>query len=330
MLTVGLDFEKVERTATHSSLTATLKEIDVLRTRITLFLTPPSLLLPHLRLPASQQLLIRLCLAWPIWLLITHKILPPRKIVMVFGTAVLCWSAPWARVICIALWRSRTVRKLSGYIIGQELLGDELVQETTGARQSAELKPAERKGHEKKASTGSIRDVLGGGIKITQTLYQHQRRWIGIGWTANLFPNERAAWYDSLRRRLTGRTDETEHATVPKDEFTLPADKSMPHTLPTGENALRVARWRWVDADWKPEINNATDAEGWIYSDNSWRNPGPSEAFGKYTVHLPLFKPSNLEASAKIRSKIRVDRGNHSRRSRKRECRHLRDHISQS
>jgi Integral peroxisomal membrane peroxin len=119
---------------------------------------------------------------------------------MVFGTAVLCWSAPWARVICIALWRSRTVRKLSGYTIGQDLLADETgaqveVEETPATRKSAELKPAERKVHEKKASTGSIRDVLGGGIKITQTLYQHQRRWIGIGWTANLFPNERSSWH---------------------------------------------------------------------------------------------------------------------------------------
>jgi hypothetical protein len=81
------------------------------------------------------------------------------------------------------------------------------------------------------------------------------------------------------------RTDETENPAVPKDEFTLPADKSIPHTLPTGENALRVARWRWVDADWKAEINNSTDPEGWVYSDNSWKNPGPTEAFGKYTVY---------------------------------------------
>ena len=70
-----------------------------------------------------------------------------------------------------------------------------------------------------------------------------------------------------------------------KDQFTLPPDKSIPHTLPTGENALRVARWRWVDADWKPVIKpNETDAEGWIYTDNTWKNPGPTEAFGKYTV----------------------------------------------
>lgn len=89
---------------------------------------------------------------------------------------------------------------MSGYIIGQELLADDKGEKAevqpTPTRKSGELKPVERKGHEKsQASTSSIRDIIGGGIKITQTLYQHQRRWIGIGWTNNLFPNERSAWY---------------------------------------------------------------------------------------------------------------------------------------
>ena len=91
---------------------------------------------------------------------------------------------------------------------------------------------------------------------------------------------------------MTRRTDETEHPAMSKDEFTLPPDKSIQHTLPTGENALRVARWRWVDADWKPEIKpHETDAEGWIYTDNTWKNPGPTDAFGKYTVHPFLEAP---------------------------------------
>ena len=84
------------------------------------------------------------------------------------------------------------------------------------------------------------------------------------------------------------RADETEYPTLPMDEFQLPADKSIPHTLPTGEKSLRVAKWRWIDPEWKPVVKpNQTDAEGWIYTDNTWKNPGPSEAFGKYTVlHL--------------------------------------------
>ena len=187
-----------ERTSTHASLTATLTEIDTLRTRITLFLTPPSLLLPHLQLPGSQTFLFRLCFAWPIWLLITHKILPPNKIVLVLGTAVLCWSAPWARVICIALWRSRTIRKYCGYIIAQDLIEDELAQVDAPATEQVSARQVD--GSERRAlygrrtSSNPIRDVLRGGTKITQTLYQSQRRWIAIGWTNNLLLNERPSW----------------------------------------------------------------------------------------------------------------------------------------
>ena len=188
-----------ERTSTHASLTTTLKEIDILRTRIAMFLTPPSLLLPHLALPASQPLLVRLCLAWPIWLLITHKFLPPSKIMLALGTSVLCWSAPWARIICIALWRSRTVRKYSGLIIGQDLMAEihqpnTVITEPHAATTTAPNADGMKTRHKPAASTGSIRDVLGGGVRITQTLYQSQRRWIGIGWTSNLFPNERSPW----------------------------------------------------------------------------------------------------------------------------------------
>jgi Integral peroxisomal membrane peroxin len=185
---VDLGYFSLERTSTHTSLSNTLREIDTLRNRIILFLTPPSLVIPFIRLPASQPLLLRLLFGWPIWLLITHKILPPHKIVLVFGTAVLCWSAPWARIICIALWRSRSIRKVCGIIIGEDLMQERIVEhmpETKNIRQDP---------HERKESASSIRDALRGGVKITQTLYQSQRRWIGIGWTSNLFRNEKPAW----------------------------------------------------------------------------------------------------------------------------------------
>jgi hypothetical protein len=84
------------------------------------------------------------------------------------------------------------------------------------------------------------------------------------------------------------RADETEHTAVSIDDYALPEPKSLPHVLPTGEKAHRVARWKWLDPEWKPVvIPNQTDADGWIYTDNTWKNPGPGEAFGKYTVIPP-------------------------------------------
>jgi Integral peroxisomal membrane peroxin len=90
------------------------------------------------------------------------------------------------------------VRKVSGYIIGHDLLSDEAdarsVVNTEPQTSALIADPPTKKKHEQKPSTGGVKDVLGGGIRITQTLYQSQRRWIGIGWTSNLFPNERSPW----------------------------------------------------------------------------------------------------------------------------------------
>lgn len=121
---------------------------------------------------------------------------------LALGTSVLCWSAPWARIICIALWRSRTVRKYSGLIIGQDLMAEihqpnTVVTEPHAATTVAPNADGMKARHKPAASTGSIRDVLDGGVRITQTLYQSQRRWFGIGWTSNLFPNERSPWSHS-------------------------------------------------------------------------------------------------------------------------------------
>lgn len=63
---------------------------------------------------------------------------------------------------------------------------------------------------------------------------------------------------------------------------------------------MRVAKWKWIDQEWKPVVKpHETDAEGWVYTDNTWKNPGPVEAFGKYTVlHLIAgFDSSDAENS---------------------------------
>ena len=104
------------------------------------------------------------------------------------------------------------------------------------------------------------------------------------------------------------RADETEHPTASIEEFTLPPDTSMPHTLPTGQKAVRVAKWRWLDSEWKPVVKpNETDAEGWIYTDNAWKNPGPSEAFGKYTVFLLIDETEKL-AAPEVYTHVGVER----------------------
>ncbi|PSK55896.1 hypothetical protein B9Z65_4774 [Elsinoe australis] len=99
-------------------------------------------------------------------------------------------------------------------------------------------------------------------IRFTFSLYENQRRWIGLGWTANMIAYERAPW-----------TDEHLNPTAAPEHFQLP-DIEGGH-----------AKWQWVpNSEWhvelppapSPKDNKAaaklTDEDAWIYYDNKWLN----------------------------------------------------------
>lgn len=111
---------------------------------------------------------------------------------------------------------------------------------------------------------GSANDAKSAGVKFTFIIYENQRRWIGLGWTTNLFAYERPAW-----------TDEHNNAVPPRDEF----------ELPEVEDGSRM-RWRWVESS-KWRVDGVSESEeqgtvdydgpdgknGWIYYDNKVNGP---------------------------------------------------------
>ncbi|KAJ4190219.1 hypothetical protein NW755_005359 [Fusarium falciforme] len=99
------------------------------------------------------------------------------------------------------------------------------------------------------------------GVKFTFIIYENQRRWLGLGWTNNLFAYERPAW-----------TDEHNNPVPAKDDF----------ELPEVEDGSRM-EWRWVqNGRWR--VDGVTDDQGavdydgeegkngWIFYDNKWQN----------------------------------------------------------
>lgn len=106
------------------------------------------------------------------------------------------------------------------------------------------------------------------GVKFTFAIYENQRRWLGVGWTASLFAYERAPF-----------TDEHLQACPSPEEFELPE-------TPEGSGV----KWRWVPGEeWrvegaKGEKNghghhkkqdvkdkvglSGESGEGWVYYDN--------------------------------------------------------------
>jgi hypothetical protein len=114
--------------------------------------------------------------------------------------------------------------------------------------------------HDIAASLAAKRSPDSPAIRFTFTIYENQRRWLGIGWTSSMLAYERASW-----------TDEHLNTTAPKDKFELP------------EVEGGRAKWIWVDgSEWEIEGGDDTtdqpDSEpdgGWIFYDNkACHDPG--------------------------------------------------------
>ncbi|KAL3232610.1 Peroxisomal membrane protein PEX31 [Nakaseomyces bracarensis] len=116
--------------------------------------------------------------------------------------------------------------------------------------------------------------------RFTYVLYENQRRWLGIGWNSSMLGYERTPW---------------------TDEFLNEASKPSEFQLPNKE-------WKWLDHDWKLDLSNdgAIEVEGekfvtnpgvndgYIYYDNTWKNPSVEDTFSKYTRRRRWIRTAEL------------------------------------
>jgi hypothetical protein len=206
--------------------------------------------------PALTAMFVRLLIVTPFWLALTmppFHVITTRRVVLVFGTIVLSWHARPMRVTRTLLWRSSLVRRSATAITGLRFDGPL----KTGHKLAADA----AKGHAAAAAAGKGNDKSGrvksSGVKFTFIIYENQRRWVGLGWTASLFAYERPAW-----------TDEHNNPVPSKDEF----------ELPDVEDGSKM-RWQWVEGSrWRvdgvSDDKGPVDYEGeegkngWIYYDN--------------------------------------------------------------
>lgn len=229
--------------------------------------------------PALTTLFIRIMLASPAWWALT---LPPlhiittKRIILVFGTVVLSWHSRPARISRTILWRSLTVRLICKTITGLEF----------GTPNNApKLPPRPVQG--RAASMAALAAKRNGeseeGIRFTFTLFENQRRWLGIGWTSSMLAYERTAW-----------SDEHLNPTLDTQHFVLPdVDGGM-------------ARWRWAeDSEWRVESSpsksgkekeaTADDEEAWIYYDNKWQDGRRGQdGWGRYTRRRKWMRDAEL------------------------------------
>jgi hypothetical protein len=205
--------------------------------------------------PALTLLFIRILFVLPVWVLLTlppFYILTTKRVVLAVGTVVLSWHSRPARVSRTILWRSRMVRQICVLITGLDFGYVEHVTQDGAPK----LPPRRKSAQEVAASLAAKRRPDSPGVRFPFTIYENQRRWLGIGWTSSMLAYERASW-----------TDEHLNSVPPKDQFELP------------EVEGDQARWRWVHgSEWKIEgvekdgkagtKGAPVEQVGWIYYDN--------------------------------------------------------------
>ncbi|KAG8671201.1 hypothetical protein FPOAC1_004442 [Fusarium poae] len=248
--------------------------------------------------PALTVIFMRLLIITPIWIALTvppWRVVTTRRVILVAGTIILTWHARVLRVSRAILWRSSTVRRLAAGITGLQF-------DTPEQPFRKDLAQASKKGTERVAQQGDSeltkalgkatnfqtnrRNVTGktAGVKFTFIIYENQRRWIGLGWTNNLFAYERAAW-----------TDDHNNSVPAKDDFELPdvSDGSQ-------------MEWRWVPGSrWR--VDGVSDESGpidydgnegkngWIFYDNKWQHgQRGSDGWGRWTRRRKWYRDAEL------------------------------------
>lgn len=265
----------------HPTLDAIVHTLSNVVTRLNLFLLPLTSL--ELTKHDVTRLVFTTLLVSPVYILLTFFFVTPRTLLLLGGVFMLTYHSLWARVTRSILWRSRTVRLVTFYMTGIDFSGKRRVG--TSAAQFSRSKEA------KAAGTIDAATDDGKAVRFTYVLYENQRRWLGIGWTANLLAYERSPW-----------TDEFLNEASPPDQFKLP------DTEGTG------MEWKWVDSTWKLDLTNdgalvqktkstlSADPgpnDGFIFYDNLWKRPTAEDSYSKFTRRRRWVRTAELITTTK-------------------------------
>ncbi|CAL9737852.1 hypothetical protein MOSE0_M09714 [Monosporozyma servazzii] len=238
------------------------------------------------------RLLFTISFFTPCYVILTSFILSPRHAFLVLGLYILTYYSPLCRWLRMVLWSFRFIRLGMFYLTGLSL-GGLTNRDKNAFRKAIEIVASKTKS---KDGDNTGHDIsTAGGVKYTFVLYENQRRWIGIGWTASMLSYERDCW-----------TDEFLNPTSNPTNFKLPQDES-------DEN-----QWQWLDDQWQLDKTNdgaiqlssqesaltanPTNDEGFIYYDNTWKTPSLEDTFTKYTRRRRWVRTAKFISSDHLRS----------------------------
>ncbi|KAK4570434.1 hypothetical protein LTR86_002514 [Recurvomyces mirabilis] len=251
--------------------------------RLTEFLSTQSSATSATTRPALTSLFIRILAFTPIWAVLTlppWHILTTKRVVLVIGTLGLSWHSRPIRVTRTLLWRSRTVRQIASLLTGLDYPA------YVPVAKAPKLPPRDK---DIKTAALSVSNNAKPGVRFTFTIYENQRRWLGLGWTASLLAYERQAW-----------SDEHLNDCADPDHFDLP------------DTDHATTKWRWTPgSEWRVEGATVTkeksakriggggggDESGWTYFDNKWQLPSKIDGWDRYTRRRKWIRDAELVES---------------------------------
>lgn len=171
-------------------------------------------------LPETRVLIRTLLLLYAPLLAVTYCI-RLRILIAIAGTLLVTYRAPWAIVLRKTLWRSAHIRwiiyNLWSHLSGQPIL-------------SASIP------HDADASSTKPLNTL----RFLFTIYENQRWWMGLDWTAALLPGERPSWCSAAQYPVS-----------PPNAFSLPKSTTVTVSDSKGMRVRRTAIWRWEEPEWR-------------------------------------------------------------------------------
>ncbi|WAR55528.1 hypothetical protein PtB15_6B269 [Puccinia triticina] len=168
------------------------------------------------------------------------QLVPLRSLLILTGSALIFASSPWFTQLASLLHRAPLILLLEAvtadlflHLRFQPLL-----------RWTQFINP----NHHKSTILASISTSLSNLLSIrndTQeiefclTIFENQRWWMGLDWTPNLLPHERANWTDSENQPVS-----------PPGTFKLPGPREY-EGVEGGVAVRRRVEWQWVDSEWR-------------------------------------------------------------------------------
>ncbi|KAI6038484.1 integral peroxisomal membrane peroxin-domain-containing protein [Pisolithus marmoratus] len=247
--------------ATEATVHAVLSDLTTIHVLL------PSSPFTDLPLPPSLTLFRAAAFTYPPYLVLTHFV-PLHVCIAITGTLVLIHRARWARNARATLVRSAHLRW--GYYHLRTLLSGIPLPSPPSPPPSYDSRPISGFSEYASAISGSV-DVRGPTpappVRFLFTVYENQRWWMGLDWTAALLPGERPAWCSAAQVPLP-----------PPASFSLPTPTVSYVTVGNGEaRTKRTANWRWDEPEWRVVIKREGQEGVWRVEKSPPRDKDASE-----------------------------------------------------